>query len=116
MAKVVHHEARWPATPRPARGRADVDQPAARAGGRFGSSICEVANQRGQFFDTAAYRPSETSETWQAAVDVSRETLSGQASDVAPGAMFFRASYAPANSFFRTRQRVAAVGDHIFYR
>jgi spore germination cell wall hydrolase CwlJ-like protein len=30
--------------------------------------------------------------------------------------MYFRASYAPANAFFRTRQRVTTVGAHVFYR
>jgi spore germination cell wall hydrolase CwlJ-like protein len=80
--------------------------------------VCEVANQHGQFFNTNNYQPNRDSDTWTNAVDVSRSVLRGDedADEVAPGAVYFRAAYRPANSFFRTRQRVGAIGDHIFYR
>jgi spore germination cell wall hydrolase CwlJ-like protein len=117
MAKVIHHEARN----QPRKGQIAVARTLInriKAGGRFGDTVCAVANQRGQFFDTAAYRPSRESDTWANAVDVSRAVLRGDddAQDVAPGAVYFRAAYKPANSFFRGRQRVAEIGDHVFYR
>ena len=114
LAKVIHHEARN----QPRSGQVAVAQTLInrmKAGGRFGDTICAVANQPGQYFNTAAYRP-RSDETWEAALDVARDTLSGDEAAVVPGAMFFRAAYSPQNSFFRTRQRVAAVGDHVFYR
>lgn len=114
LAKVVHHEA----SNQPRSGQVAVAQTLVnrmKAGGRFGSTICEVANQRGQYFKTASYRPRKD-ESWDAAVDVARDTLSGDEDQVVPGAMYFRAAYIPATTFFRTRQRIAAVGDHVFYR
>ncbi|MDO6415509.1 cell wall hydrolase [Sphingomonas sp. BIUV-7] len=114
LAKVVHHEARN----QPRSGQVAVAQTLVnrmKIGGRFGSTICEVANKPGQYFKIAAYRPRED-DTWEAALDVARDTLSGEESPVVPGATFFRAAYSPQTSFFRSRQRVAAVGDHVFYR
>ncbi|PZU09728.1 MAG: cell wall hydrolase [Sphingomonas sp.] len=114
MAKVVHHEAGNQSR----TGKVAVAQTLMnrlKAGGRFGSTICEVANQPGQYFKTASYRPQKD-DTWEAAVDVARDTLNGDEDQVVPGAIFFRAAYAPPTSFFRSRQRLAAVGDHVFYR
>lgn len=115
MAKVVVHEA----GNQPHEGKVAVAQTLVnrlKAGGRFGGSICEVANQRGQFFNIASFRPRRDTDGWQEAVEIAHEVLAGQAEPVAPGAMYFRASYAPANAFFRTRQRVTTVGAHVFYR
>jgi len=114
MAKVVHHESRG----QPRRGQLAVAQALVNRlkAGRFGDSICAVAAQRGQFFNVAAYNPRRDTSDWDVAEEVSRDALAGGAEQVAPGALFFRASYAAPNSFFRTRQRVAAVGGHIFYR
>jgi spore germination cell wall hydrolase CwlJ-like protein len=116
MAKIVHHEA----GNQPREGKVAVAQTLLNRIklGRFGGTVCEVANQQGQFFNTNSYRPSRDSDSWASAVDVSRAVLRGEedADDVAPGAVYFRAAYRPANSFFRTRQRVGAIGDHIFYR
>ncbi|WP_442677961.1 cell wall hydrolase [Sphingomonas sp. ASY06-1R] len=114
MAKVVLHEA----GNQPRAGKIAVAQTLVNRlkAGRFGDSICEVVNQRGQFFQVSSFHPDREADGWQDAVEVSHEVLAGQAEPVAPGAMFFRASYAPANSFFRTRQRVTTVGAHIFYR
>ncbi len=115
MAKVVLHEA----GNQPREGKIAVAQTLmnrARAGGRFGGSICEVVNQPGQFFRIASFHPRQDTDGWQDAVEVAHEVLAGQADPVAPGAMYFRASYAPANAFFRTRQRVTTVGAQVFYR
>jgi spore germination cell wall hydrolase CwlJ-like protein len=35
---------------------------------------------------------------------------------VIPGAIFYHAAYQAPTSWFRTRQRIGALGDHIFYR
>lgn len=114
LAKVVRHEA----ANQPRSGQVAVAQTLVnrmKAGGRFGSTICEVANQPGQYFNTHAYRPAKD-DTWDAAVDVARDTLSGEEDQVVPGATFYRAAYTAPNTFFRSLQRVAAVGDHVFYR
>ena len=114
MAKVVIHEA----ANQPYDGKVAVAQTLVNrlAAGRFGNSICDVAGQRGQFFNLAAFNPARDGQRWAQAVEVARAVLSGAEDAVAPGAMFFRAAYAPASTFFRSRQRVASVGAHIFYR
>ena len=114
MAKVVLHEA----ANQPREGKVAVAQTLVNRlkAGRFGDTICAVANQKGQFFRIAGFHPRRGSDGWQEAVEIAHEVLAGEADPVAPGAMFFRASYAPANAFFRKRERVATVGAHIFYR
>jgi spore germination cell wall hydrolase CwlJ-like protein len=114
MAKVVLHEA----ANQPREGKIAVAQTLVNRlkAGRFGDTICAVANQKGQFFRIAQFRPRRDTNGWQAAVEVAHAVLAGEAEAIAPGAMYFRASYAPANSFFRSRERVATVGAHIFYR
>lgn len=116
MAKVVMHEA----NNQPREGKIAVAQTLVnrlKAGnGRFGDSICEIVNQKGQYFRIASFRPRRDSDGWQDAVEVAHQVLAGEAEPVAPGAIYFRASYAPANAFFRTRQRVTTVGAHVFYR
>jgi len=115
MAKVVMHEA----GNQPREGKIAVAQTLVnrlKVGGRFGDSICEIVNQKGQYFRIASFHPRKDSDGWQEAVEVAHEVLAGEAEPVAPGAIYFRASYAPTNAFFRTRERVATVGAHIFYR
>ena len=115
MAKVVLHEA----ANQPREGKIAVAQTLVnrlKAGGRFGDSICGVVNQKGQYFRIASFHPRKDSDGWQEAVEVAHDVLAGTTQPVAPGAMYFRASYAPTNAFFRTRERVATVGAHVFYR
>jgi len=115
MAKVVLHEA----ANQPREGKIAVAQTLVnrlKVGGRFGDSICKIVNQKGQYFHIASFHPRKNSDGWQEAVEVSHEVLAGEAEPVAPGAIYFRAAYAPANAFFRTRERVATVGAHVFYR
>jgi len=114
MAKVVHHEAGNQSR----RGQLAVAQIIMNRieSGRFADTICGVANQPGQFFRTASYNPDRNSDAWQSAVEVSREARDGRGDEVVPGALFFRATYASATSFFRTRQQVASLGGHVFYR
>lgn len=115
MAKVVHHESRG----QPRRGMIAVAQTLlnrVKIGGRFGDSVCAVANQPGQYFNTASYHPNQDSSDWQTAVDVSRAALDGSAEDAAHGALFFHAAYRAPSGFFRSRQRVSTIGGQVFYR
>jgi spore germination cell wall hydrolase CwlJ-like protein len=115
MAKVVHHEARN----QPRAGQIAVAQTLINRikAGRFGETVCAVANQHGQFFNTGAYHPNRETDTWTNAVDVSRAVLRGdEDADGMSDAVYFRAAYRPANAFFKTRQRLGAIGDHVFYR
>lgn len=114
MAKVVHHEA----GNQPRAGQLAVAQTILNRveSGRFADSVCGVVHQRNQYFDTTRYHPNRESNQWQAAVAVAFEALSGKARAVVPGALFFRAAYAAPTGFFKTRTRIAALGDHVFYR
>ena len=115
MAKVVHHESRG----QPRKGQLAVAQTLVNrmhAGSRFGGTICAVANQPGQYFNTRAYHPARDTDDWQTALAVARETLDGSAENAAPGALFFHAAYRTSSGFFHGRQRVATIGDQIFYR
>jgi N-acetylmuramoyl-L-alanine amidase len=84
--------------------------------GRFANSICGVVNQRGQFFQTSSYNPPRDTAQWASAEAIAREALEGSAPQVIPGAVFFHATYIAPNSWFRTRERIAKLGQHIFYR
>ena len=113
MAKVVHHEA----ANQPRAGQLAVAQLMVnrRQSGRFADTICGVAAQRGQFFDVDRYTPRQDAR-WAMAVAVSMEALAGTSQPVVPGALFYHASYQKTPGFFRSRQRVASLGGHIFYR
>lgn len=114
MTKVVMHEAGH----EPRAGKVAVAQTLVNRlkDGRFGDTICAVANQRGQFFHTAAYTPDRDSDTWNSARDVAAQVLRGEADVVVPGAMFFHSASSHANTFFRSRQHVATIGAQVFYR
>ena len=114
MAKVVHHEA----GNQPRTGKLAVAQLIMNRVGkdRFADTICAVANQPRQFFRTASYNPRRDTDSWASAVDVSREAMAGSGEAVVPGAMFYHAAYQAPNAFFRTRQRLSTIGDHVFYR
>lgn len=115
IAKVVRHEAANQST----RGQLAVAQliiHRTRAGSRFGHTPCAVVNQPGQFFDTDSYHPDRRSDAWARAVEVSRDAVEHLSPEVMPGALFYHAAYQAPSRFFRSRQRVAVLGDHIFYR
>jgi N-acetylmuramoyl-L-alanine amidase len=114
MAKVVHHEAGNQSR----KGQLAVAQLIMNRveSGRFAGTICGVANQRGQFFRTDSYNPRRDTDSWQNAVEVSREARDGRSDEVAPGALFFHAAYASGGSFFQSRQRVTTLGGNVFYR
>ncbi|PTQ11712.1 cell wall hydrolase [Sphingomonas oleivorans] len=114
MAKVVHHEA----ANQSREGQLAVAQLMMNRleSGRFADTICGVAHQPGQFFNTRAYNPRRDTALWRTALEVSREAMTGQADHVVPGAFYYHAAYQKATAFFRTRQRIVTLGDHIFYR
>lgn len=115
IAKVVRHEA----ANQSEKGQLAVAQliiNRTRAGSRFGRTACAVVNQRGQFFDTDSYHPDRSSGAWTRAVAVSRDAVQNVSPAVVPGALFYHAAYQAPPRFFRGRQRVAVLGDHIFYR
>lgn len=115
IAKVVRHEA----ANQSARGQLAVAQliiNRTRAGSRFGHTACAVVNQPGQFFDTDSYHPDRKSDAWTRAVAASRDAVQNVSPAVVPGALFYHAAYQAPPRFFRSRQRVAVLGDHVFYR
>ena len=88
----------------------------ANSGGRFPSSYCGVLFQRGQFsFIRGGRLPSvpRASKQWQTAVGVAK--VVDQELHLSPvgKALFFHARYVSPR--WRLK-RVAAVGNHIFYR
>jgi spore germination cell wall hydrolase CwlJ-like protein len=114
MTKVIHKEARNQSR----KGQLAVAQIVMNRikSGSFPNTVCGVANQPRQFFQTASYNPNRDTAQWRTALSVAREALAGSAPAVVPGAMFYHADYIAPNSWFRTRQRVATLGNHIFYR
>lgn len=113
MAKVVHHEA----GNQPRKGQIAVAHVLVNRVKRgFADHVCDVANQRGQFFRLARYKPNRKSGEWAEAVGVARAVLAGAEPDHSKGALYFRATWKPANSFFRSRTRVTRLEDHVFYR
>jgi len=114
MAKVVLHEA----ANQPRSGQLAVAQLIMNRVGqnRFGENVCEVVNQPGQFFRTASYNPPRNGDRWATAVEVSRQAMAGHGDQVVPGAVFYHSAHSSPNRFFRTRERLTMVGDHVFYR
>jgi len=113
MAKVVHHEA----GNQPRKGQIAVAHVLLNRVKRgFGDHVCEVANQPGQFFRLARYKPNRNSAEWAEAVAVARDVLAGETPDHSKGALYFRATWKRPNSFFRSRTKVTRLDDHVFYR
>lgn len=84
--------------------------------GRFPSSACGVVKQRGQFsFVRSGRFPAiaRTSLAWKRAVAIAHIAVRDLADGPAPRALFFHAKYVSPRWKLT---RVAAVGNHIFYR
>ncbi len=115
MAKVVYHEAANQAL----SGQLAVAQVILnRTGGgpTFPTSVCGVVNQTGQFFKTRTFKvPHGDVARWRTAVAVAMVAQEKRLAQVAPGALFYHAAYVkPAWS--HQHQRIAQIGDQIFYR
>jgi N-acetylmuramoyl-L-alanine amidase len=115
LAGAVYFEAKG----EPLRGQlsvAEVILNRARSG-RFPTTACGVVKQRGQFsFVRGGRLPAipRASAAWRKAVAVARVALEDRADGAAPKALFFHArSVSPG---WRGLTRVAAVGNHVFYR
>ncbi len=112
LAKIVHHEA----GNQPRDGQLAVAQVVINRleSPIFPKSICAIALQRNQFFNVHAYNPRQD-QRWHTAVDIALDARNGVSAPVVGEALFFHAAYARPG-FFRSRPRVAQIGDHIFYR
>jgi len=85
--------------------------------GRFPSSLCGVVTQRHQFsFIRGGRFPpiARASLAWRKAVAIARIATDDLADSPAPRALYFHANYVAPR--WRGLTRVAAVGNHIFYR
>lgn len=115
MAKVVYHEAANQAL----AGQLAVAQVILNrtSGGRiFPTSVCGVVNQQGQFFKTQGFKvPRADGVRWRTALAVAMVAQEERLTQVAPGALFYHAAYATP-SWSHRHQRVAQIGDQIFYR
>jgi N-acetylmuramoyl-L-alanine amidase len=112
MAKAVHHEA----ANQSLEGQLAVAQLILNRtqSGEFPKTICGVVNQPGQFVRITTYHAPRSDPRWAVAVAISRIAQQGVMDAVAPGSLFFHAAYVHPN--WRKRERVARIGDHIFYR
>ena len=85
--------------------------------GRFPASVCGVVKQRGQFSFIRGGRfpaiPRATA-AWRKAVAIARIALDDSADGGAPRALFFHATRVSPR--WRGLQRIATVGNHVFYR
>lgn len=84
--------------------------------GRFPKSACGVVKQRGQFSFVRGGRippVARASLAWKRAVAIAHIAREGLADGGAPRALFFHARYVSPRWKLT---RVAAVGNHIFYR
>lgn len=83
--------------------------------GRFASTPCGVLTQRGQFsFVRGGVVPTAPAgRQWQTAVAIARIAQAEDWRNPAPGAMFFHATRVSPGW---NRQRVATLGNHVFYR
>jgi N-acetylmuramoyl-L-alanine amidase len=85
--------------------------------GRFPTSVCGVVKQKGQFsfIRHGGFPPiARGSDAWRKAVAIAHIAMQDLADGAAPKALFFHARYVRPS--WRGLTRVAAVGNHIFYR
>jgi spore germination cell wall hydrolase CwlJ-like protein len=115
MAKVVYHEAANQAL----AGQLAVAQVILNrvdGGPTFPKSVCGVVNQQGQFFTTRLFKaPSADLARWRVAVAIAFIAQERRLSQVAPGALFYHAAFATPG-WSRQHQRIARIGDQVFYR
>ena len=113
MARTVYHEAANQAL----SGQLAVAQVILNrvSSGAFPRSVCAVVDQPGQFSRAPVTPGAGTAKPWSAAVAIAVIAEEHRFPQIAPGAMFFHAaSMRPAWS--DEHERIAQIGDHIFYR
>jgi N-acetylmuramoyl-L-alanine amidase len=83
--------------------------------GRFASTLCGVVKQPSQFSFVrgGGFPPVVNQAMWREAVGVAQVAMNGLWESTAPNALYFHAKRVSPNW---GKQRVAAVGNHIFYR
>ncbi len=81
--------------------------------GRYADTICAVIKQPGQFAFGRARAPRSTDD-WRTAVAVARIARDNLWPEMAQGAMSFHASRVSPG--WPRRDRIARIGNHIFYR
>jgi len=115
MAKVVYHEAANQAL-QAQLAVAQVVLNRTVGGPDFPKDVCAVVSQPGQFFQPASYAvPASDQKRWKIALAIAALARTEHLAQMAPGALFFHAvSVRPAWS--SRRERVAQIGDQIFYR
>ena len=81
----------------------------------FPDTICGVVYQRHQFSNIRRHQPVRSGPLWDRMVEIAIDARNGVSEPVVGDALFFHAGYVRPR-FSRTRERVAQVGAHIFYR
>jgi N-acetylmuramoyl-L-alanine amidase len=83
--------------------------------GRFAGTLCGVVKQPSQFSFVrgGGFPPVVNQAMWRQAVGVAQVAMNGLWDSTAPNALYFHAKRVAPNW---GKQRVAAVGNHIFYR
>jgi N-acetylmuramoyl-L-alanine amidase len=83
--------------------------------GRFAGTLCGVVKQPSQFSFVrgGGFPPIVNQAMWRQAVGVAQVAMNGLWESTAPNALYFHARRVSPNW---GKQRVAAVGNHIFYR
>lgn len=113
MARTVYHEAANQAL----SGQLAVAQVIMNLtrSGAFPRSVCAVVGQPGQFSQAPVTAAAESAKPWSAAVAIAVIAQQQRFPQIAPGALFFHAAWMrPAWS--GEHERIAQIGDHIFYR
>jgi len=115
LAGAVYFEAKG----EPARGQLSVAKVILNrtVSGRFPRTACGVVRQRGQFsFVRGGRFPAiaRASAAWKQAVAIARMARDGSVESPAGKALFFHARYVSPG--WRGVTRVAAIGNHVFYR
>ena len=88
----------------------------AQSGGRFPQTYCGVLFQRGQFSFVHGHSlpsVSRSSRQWQTAVAIAKIVDQGLKESDVGNALFFHARYVSPSWHLK---RVAAIGNHVFYR
>lgn len=83
--------------------------------GAFPTSVCGVVGQPGQFSQGPVGLSATMGRPWGAAVAIATIAQAGEFRQIAPGALFFHAAWMRP-SWSGTHERIAQIGDHIFYR
>lgn len=83
--------------------------------GAFPTSVCDVVSQPGQFSQGPVGLSATLGRPWGAAVAIATIAQAREFPQIAPGALFFHAAWMRP-SWSGTHERIAQIGDHIFYR